>query len=349
MSKLSEATNEVLFQGVSVNEFDEGFDFAPLQAAGVGAVIARATVGDDYVDAALEANAEAARQANLRLGFYHYLTAEDEEAAHSQAAFFCKETEGFNAALRPALRVSIADRAAFENTARAAAVFLQDVERLTGIAPALYTEAEQAALPWSRSIAEKYPLWVIDEGAAELPQSGVAPWKGWAGWQYGRLESAEEGKQALALSRFTPKMLSAQIVLPETNERAAGKRRKLICVTVAYGDTLSAIARLFGTTVSEIVRMNRISNPNLIFPGQRLYLWVDASTPYRCCDRYTVRRGDTLSGIAQRFSLNWRRIAAINEIANPNLIYVGQEIKLGACDVSGARAEGFGAGSSEGD
>ena len=59
---------------------------------------------------------------------------------------------------------------------------------------------------------------------------------------------------------------------------------------------------------------------------------MSASVPYACCDQYIVRRGDTLSGIAERFGLEWRRIASINEISNPNLIYPGQVIKLGICN-----------------
>jgi len=38
--------------------------------------------------------------------------------------------------------------------------------------------------------------------------------------------------------------------------------------TVRQGDTLFAIASRFGTTVEAIARLNNISNPNLIFPGQ---------------------------------------------------------------------------------
>jgi len=39
---------------------------------------------------------------------------------------------------------------------------------------------------------------------------------------------------------------------------------------------------------------------------------------------YTVVKGDTLSAIGKKFGVNWRDIAAANNIANPDLIYPGQ-------------------------
>ena len=103
---------------------------------------------------------------------------------------------------------------------------------------------------------------------------------------------------------------------------------KLICVTVAYGDTLSGLAKTFGTTVSEIVRMNRIANPNRIYPGNRLVLRVPAGTPIPACDTYTVVRGDTLSGIAGRLGVSQADLVRLNNIRNPNRIYPGQVLKL---------------------
>src|SRR2546427_97733 len=41
---------------------------------------------------------------------------------------------------------------------------------------------------------------------------------------------------------------------------------------------------------------------------------------------YTVVRGDTLSGIANRYGTNWGSLASHNHIANPNLIYANQVI-----------------------
>lgn len=45
---------------------------------------------------------------------------------------------------------------------------------------------------------------------------------------------------------------------------------KAITYTVQRGDTLSAIARKYGTSVTKIVKDNGIINPNLIYPGQKL-------------------------------------------------------------------------------
>jgi len=43
---------------------------------------------------------------------------------------------------------------------------------------------------------------------------------------------------------------------------------------------------------------------------------------------YTVKRGDTLSEIAQRYGTTYQRLAQINGISNPNLIYPGQKIRI---------------------
>lgn len=53
-----------------------------------------------------------------------------------------------------------------------------------------------------------------------------------------------------------------------------------IMYTVQAGDTLWSIAQRFGTTVEEIVTLNNITNPNLIFPGQVLTIPVRGNNPW---------------------------------------------------------------------
>lgn len=90
---------------------------------------------------------------------------------------------------------------------------------------------------------------------------------------------------------------------------------------VQAGDTLSDIATKFGTTVSALVEANGISNPNVIYVGQKIVLSGSASV-------YTVKSGDTLSGIASTYGTTWQALAQKNGLANPNVIYVGQTLKV---------------------
>ena len=101
--------------------------------------------------------------------------------------------------------------------------------------------------------------------------------------------------------------------------------------TVVSGDTLSGIAARYGTTVANLVALNGISNPNLIRVGQVLKVSGSASTSTPAASAtgtYTVVAGDTLSGIAQRFGTTWQTLQALNGLANPNLINVGQVLKV---------------------
>ena len=46
--------------------------------------------------------------------------------------------------------------------------------------------------------------------------------------------------------------------------------------------------------------------------------------------QYVVRAGDTLHSIAWRYRLDYRQLARWNQLANPNLIFVGQKLRLSA-------------------
>ena len=102
--------------------------------------------------------------------------------------------------------------------------------------------------------------------------------------------------------------------------------------TVKAGDTLSAIANKYNTTVEKLASINNISNPNLISVGQVLKLKGEAPATVKT---YTVVSGDNLSSIASRFNTTVAEICRLNNIANANLIYPGQVLKLtGAADTS---------------
>ena len=43
---------------------------------------------------------------------------------------------------------------------------------------------------------------------------------------------------------------------------------------------------------------------------------------------YVVKSGDTLSGIAKKYGATYQKLAQMNGIKNPNIIYVGQKIRV---------------------
>lgn len=94
--------------------------------------------------------------------------------------------------------------------------------------------------------------------------------------------------------------------------------------TVKRGDTLSGIAAKYGTSVATLQKLNGISNPNKIYAGQKLK--ISGSAPAK--QYYTVRAGDTLSGIAAKYKTSVNRLASLNGIKNPNLIRVGQKLRV---------------------
>lgn len=51
---------------------------------------------------------------------------------------------------------------------------------------------------------------------------------------------------------------------------AMGTEMGHLCYKVVRGDTLYSISRRFNVPIASIVMLNRIQNPNLIYPGQCL-------------------------------------------------------------------------------
>lgn len=110
----------------------------------------------------------------------------------------------------------------------------------------------------------------------------------------------------------------------------------LISIRVHRGDTLTEIARQHDTTVATLVALNSLpGNGNLIFDGQLLKVPGQAgsrrsSDASGSAETYTVRAGDTLSGIAgaRHTTLAWLR--EHNRLEFRSMIFVGQRLTVPA-------------------
>lgn len=101
--------------------------------------------------------------------------------------------------------------------------------------------------------------------------------------------------------------------------------------TVKSGDTLSSIATRFNTTYQDLARINNIASPYVIYPNQVIKIKGDntvANNTSNSATTYTVKSGDTLSGIATKYGMTTSQIASLNGIANWNYIYIGQVLKV---------------------
>lgn len=101
---------------------------------------------------------------------------------------------------------------------------------------------------------------------------------------------------------------------------------------VRWGENLTWIAGRYGTSIQAIVQANGLQSANRIYAGQRLL--IPSTAPYTgpaassCGETYTVRYGDTLSGIAYRLGITVHSLAAANGIVNANRIYAGQKLAI---------------------
>lgn len=103
--------------------------------------------------------------------------------------------------------------------------------------------------------------------------------------------------------------------------------------TVKSGDCLSKIGANLGVNWRDIANLNGIVSPYTIYVGQKLIIPGGSSTPAPSQPSnngvtYTVKSGDTLSGIAAKFGTTYQKIAADNGIANPNIIHPGQVLRI---------------------
>lgn len=107
--------------------------------------------------------------------------------------------------------------------------------------------------------------------------------------------------------------------------------------TVKAGDSLSAIAARYGTTVATLQALNGIKDVDYIRVGQKLKVKGTASAA-SSTKVHTVRSGESLSIIAGKYGTTWQALAKLNGLSNPDHIEVGQKIKISGSGGSSAAA-----------
>lgn len=119
--------------------------------------------------------------------------------------------------------------------------------------------------------------------------------------------------------------------------------------TIARGENLAAIARQYGIAPETLARLNNISNPNMIYAGQRLLISGTPTEEETAAEqplinpnsiRHTVQRGESLASIGMQYGVSWLAIAEANDILDANNIVAGQELVIPNVLAGNAAVEG---------
>lgn len=319
-------SSDMIYQGIDVSSWQGSINFSAVKNAGIDVVYMKASEGTTYIDPYLESNYTNAKSNGLKVGFYHYVTARTVEQARQQALFFAKVIQGKQPDCRLAMDFEDFGSLSVSQINEISTVFLETLENTTQSECVIYSNAYSARTIFSSNLT-KYPLWVANYGVSTPGANGK--WDTWVGWQYTSTGYVNGISGYVDRNQFTDGIfLSSTSPIPDPGIPDNSSSEKTIVYTVKSGDTLSAIASRYQTTVASIVALNpSITNPNLIYPGQQFTIQTNQSSSGNSSSTvYVVKRGDTLSGIAVRYRTTVSSLVRINGIRNANLIYPGQRI-----------------------
>ncbi|MEO9701354.1 LysM peptidoglycan-binding domain-containing protein [Marinobacter alexandrii] len=144
------------------------------------------------------------------------------------------------------------------------------------------------------------------------------------------IPSASKGSDTYALSA------SQRLERKQDRKRDGNKVR----YTVRRGDTFWDIAREHRVSVRQVAAWNGMAPGDPLIPGKELVIWSKTSQPTMVATNnargkamvrkvgYRVRKGDSLSTIANRFSVNVRDIASWNDLNTSRYLQPGQSLVL---------------------
>ncbi|MCM1363668.1 MAG: hypothetical protein NC122_02105 [Faecalibacterium sp.] len=193
--------SERLYDGIDVSVFQGDIDFERVRESGIRVVYIRAGYGNGLRDEFFERNAERARLAGLRFGFYFYVTARSRYEAELQGRYFASIIRGKDYDCRPVMDFEDFSGLSHTEIREIGLAFMRALEDRTRILPMIYTDAYAASFVWGEDFA-RYPLWVADYGPTEPDVIGDV-WNSWVGFQYsdvGRIDGIEDD---VDLDKFT--------------------------------------------------------------------------------------------------------------------------------------------------
>ncbi len=326
--------SELRYEGIDVSNWQGYIDYSQVKNSGIDIVYIKASQGSNIKDAYFELNYQNAKANNLKVGFYHFLTATTVQEAEQQAIFFASIISGKQVDCKLALDYEQFGGVSKEQINQIAIAFIQKLKELTEKEVIIYSDLYNSEDTFSSELASKGELWIAYYGDYRNLQNRNTSWNTFIGVQYSDRGKVPGIKGNVDRDLFTEAvLLDENSEIPSTENPNDGHNTETVFYTVQKGDTLGKIATQYGTTIQEIAQINGIENVNLIFPGQVLRIHTNSNIHGSESNStgktyYTIKRGDTLWRVARRYGTTVQNLVEWNNIQNPNLIYPGQRLIL---------------------
>lgn len=262
--------------GIDVSQHNGKIDFAKVKAAGINFVIIRAGYGKfaSQKDPYFETNYKNAKAAGLNVGAYWYSYANTATDAKAEADLCISILKGkkFEYPIFFDLEESsqFAKGKAFCSSLVTA--FCETLEK-AGYFTGLYMSRSPLQTYITPAVAKKYAIWVA-EYAGKLHYDGnYGIWQNSSTWRVnGVIGNVDHDYSYVNYPDIIKKGGYNGYTKSKTEptKKPEPEKKKTVWYTVKKGDTLTAIAKKYKTTVAKLVKANNIKNPDLIKVGQKL-------------------------------------------------------------------------------
>ena len=308
-----------MLKGIDISHWQEGID---LGAIDVDFVIIKATEGNGYTDVMCDTFYQKAKSLGKKLGVYHFARPDLGNSPEEEADWFIKETLGYH---KEAMLVLDWESGDLTNVAWAKA-WLDRVYSKTGVKPVIYMSASvMHSADWSSVVNADYGLWVANYGTnngtaqeSVFDRYPLKYWSFYALWQYtskgrlngynGNLDLNYFSGDSSAWDKYAGGSLSSSKPSnPVETKSTDDLAREVIAGKYGNGEDRK---NALGSRYDEVqARVNEILGINQ-------------------AEYYIVQSGDNLTKIANRYGTTVNQLVAWNNIANANLIYPGQKLRV---------------------
>lgn len=260
------STSNLEYEGIDVSNWQGYIDYEVVKNVGIDVVYIKASQGDNIKDSYFDINYENAKANGLKVGFYHFLTATNEEEAREEARFFSAVISGKTPDCKLVMDYEEFFGVSVQEINNISNAFLKEVENLTGKEAIIYSDLSNAQNTFNQELASNYDLWLAYYGNTNELEFIDTNWEKFIGIQYTDNGSINGVSNSIDRDLFTQDIFLDEVSsLPNNMKEGQSFNTTSVYYTVKAGDTLTGIATRYNTTVQEIVNINNIQNQNLIY------------------------------------------------------------------------------------